>query len=386
MLRNRAYKFRLYPTKDQEILIMKTFGCARFIYNISLAKKKINNKLSCYDLIKEIPSLYEEYPFLKEVDSCSLRCAIFNLDNAYQRYYKRLGEYPKFKKKGYRDSYRTNYITSEYKGKKYENIKIDLNNKIITLPKIKEVSIKGYRKLENINGRIINATITKEGRRYYVSVVVEEQVVLPDKKEEYAVGIDIGVKSLVVTSEGNSYGNPRYNEKYEKRIKKLQKELSRKVKGSNNYKKTKIKLSEVYRKLANARKKMVEEIVNKVTKYNDIIITEKLKVKEMLEKKDKTMKNKNLRKSITNATFGLIIRKIEEKCKMLNKEFIQVDQYYPSSQICNRCGNIDKSMKDLSKREYKCSKCGIEIDRDINASLNIEYEGIIKYYKNKYAN
>ena len=386
MLRNRAYKFRLYPTKDQEILIMKTFGCARFIYNISLAKKKINNKLSCYDLIKEIPSLYEEYPFLKEVDSCSLRCAIFNLDNAYQRYYKRLGEYPKFKKKGYRDSYRTNYITSEYKGKKYENIKIDLNNKIITLPKIKEVSIEGYRKLENINGRIINATITKEGRRYYVSVVVEEQVVLPDKKEEYAVGIDIGVKSLVVTSEGNSYGNPRYNEKYEKRIKKLQKELSRKVKGSNNYKKTKIKLSEVYRKLANARKKMVEEIVNKVTKYNDIIITEKLKVKEMLEKKDKTMKNKNLRKSITNATFGLIIRKIEEKCKMLNKEFIQVDQYYPSSQICNRCGNIDKSMKDLSKREYKCSKCGIEIDRDINASLNIEYEGIIKYYKNKYAN
>lgn len=386
MLRNRAYKFRLYPTKDQEILIMKTFGCARFIYNISLAKKKINNKLSCYDLIKEIPSLYEEYPFLKEVDFCSLRCAIFNLDNAYQRYYKRLGEYPKFKKKGYRDSYRTNYITSEYKGKKYENIKIDLNNKIITLPKIKEVSIKGYRKLENINGRIINATITKEGRRYYVSVVVEEQVVLPDKKEEYAVGIDIGVKSLVVTSEGNSYGNPRYNEKYEKRIKKLQKELSRKVKGSNNYKKTKIKLSEVYRKLANARKKMVEEIVNKVTKYNDIIITEKLKVKEMLEKKDKTMKNKNLRKSITNATFGLIIRKIEEKCKMLNKEFIQVDQYYPSSQICNRCGNIDKSMKDLSKREYKCSKCGIEIDRDINASLNIEYEGIIKYYKNKYAN
>ena len=386
MLRNRAYKFRLYPTKDQEILIMKTFGCARFIYNISLAKKKINNKLSCYDLIKEIPSLYEEYPFLKEVDSCSLRCAIFNLDNAYQRYYKRLGEYPKFKKKGYRDSYRTNYITSEYKGKKYENIKIDLNNKILTLPKIKEVSIEGYRKLENINGRIINATITKEGRRYYVSVVVEEQVVLPDKKEEYAVGIDIGVKSLVVTSEGNSYGNPRYNEKYEKRIKKLQKELSRKVKGSNNYKKTKIKLSEVYRKLANARKKMVEEIVNKVTKYNDIIITEKLKVKEMLEKKDKTMKNKNLRKSITNATFGLIIRKIEEKCKMLNKEFIQVDQYYPSSQICNRCGNIDKSMKDLSKREYKCSKCGIEIDRDINASLNIEYEGIIKYYKNKYAN
>lgn len=351
-----------------------------------LAKKKNNNNLSCYDLTKEIPNLCKEYPFLKEVDSCSLRCAIFNLDNGFQRYYKNLGGYPKFKKKGYRDSYRTNYITSEYKGKKYENIKIDLKNKIITLPKLKEVSIRGYRNLTNIDGRIINATITKEGRKYYVSVIVEENVTLPEKKENYVIGVDIGVKSLVVTSDGESYGNPRYNEKYEKRVKKLQKALSRKVKGSNNYKKTKIKLSELYRKLSNARKKMVEEIVSKLTKYNNIIVTEKLKVKEMLAKKNKSIQNKNLRKSITNATFGLIIRKIEEKCRMLNKVFIQVDTYYPSSQICNRCGSINKKMKDLKKREYKCSKCGIEIDRDINASINIEYEGIIKYYKNKYAN
>lgn len=385
MLRNKAYKFRVYPNKEQVILINKTFGCVRLIYNISLAKKKLNNKLTCYELIKEIPNLYKEYPFLKEVDSCSLRCAIFDLDNGFQRYYKRLSSYPNFKKKGCKESYRTNYITSTYKGKKYENIKLDLKNKTITLPKLKEMKIRGYRKLVSIDGRIINATITKEGRRYYVSVVVEENVILADKKEEYAVGIDIGVKSLIVTSEGESYGNPRYNDKYEKRIKKLQKSLSRKEKGSNNYKKTKVKLSEVYRKLSNARKKIVEEIVSKITKYNDIIVTEKLKVKDMLAKKNKSIQNKILRKSITNATFGLIIRKIEEKCRMLNKIFLQVDTYYPSSQICSRCGNMNKEMKEISKREYNCSKCGIEIDRDINASLNIEYEGIIKYYKNKYA-
>ena len=383
MLRNKAYKFRLYPNKEQQILINKTFGCTRLIYNIMLDKKKRNNSLSCYDLIKEIPSLYKEYPFLKEVDSCSLRCAIFDLDNAYQRYYKKLGKYPKYKKKGCKNSYRTNLITSTYKNKAYENIKVDLKNKTITLPKLKEVNIKGYRNLVRINGRIINATITKEGKKYYVSIVVEESVILPDKKEDYAVGIDIGVKSLVVTSDGEIYGNPRYNEKYEKRIKKLQRDLTRKIKGSNNYQKVKVNLSEIYRKLSNARKKMIEEIVSKVTKYNDIIIAEKLKVKEMLIKKEKREQNKTLRKSIINATFGLIIRKLEEKCKMLNKTFIQVDTYYPSSQICSRCGNRNTRMKDLRKREYKCSKCGVELDRDINASINIEYEGIIKYYKRR---
>lgn len=384
MLRNRAYKFRLYPNKEQEILINKTFGCTRFIYNKMLEQKKENNKLSCYDLAKEIPALSKEYSFLEEVDSCSLRCAIFDLDNAFKRYYKKLSGYPNFKKKGYKDSFRTNFITSTYKGKVYENIKIDLKNKIIKLPKLKEVSIRGYRNLDSIKGRIINATVTKEGTKYYASVVVEENVILSNKQEEYAVGIDIGVKSLVTTSDGFSYGNPKYNEKYEKRIKRLQKDLFLKVKGSNNYKKTKEKISEVYRKMRNARKKIAEEIVSQVTKYNDIIITEKLKVKEMLRKKEK--QSKALRKSITNATFGLILRKLEEKCRMQNKTFIQVDTYYPSSQICSRCGNKNVKMKDLRKREYKCSKCGLVIDRDINASVNIEYEGIIKYFKNKYAN
>lgn len=361
MLRNRAYKFRLYPTKEQSILINKTFGYTRLIYNMCFVKKKNNSELSCYDLIKEIPKFYLEYPFLKEVDSCTLRCAIFNLDNAYKRYYKKLGEYPNFKKKGSKDSYRTNNITSTYKDKKYESIKIDLENKIIVLPKLKEVKIRGYRNLDKIEGRIINATVEK------------------------IVGIDIGVKDLVVTSDGKTYGNPRYNEKYERRIKKLQKDLTRKVKGSKNYIKNKIKIQEVYRKLSNSRRKMTEEIVSKITKYNDIIIAEKLKVKEMLVKKDKISQNKNLRKNITNATFGQIIRKLEEKCKMLNKSFVQVDEYYASSQICSRCNSKNKEMKDIKIRKYKCSKCKLEIDRDINASINIEYEGLIKYFKNKYA-
>ncbi len=322
-----AYQFRLYPNEEQEVLINKTFGCTRLIYNIMLAKKKENNKLSRFDLNKEIPELYYKYAFLKEVDSCALRSAIADLCNGIDKYYKKQGGYAKFKKKGCKESYRTNNIRSTYKNNSYESIKIDLNKRIIVLPKLKEIKIRGYRNLEKLNGRIINATIRKDGRKYYVSVVVEEEKKMLEYLERNSIGIDIGIKSLVVTSEGISYGNPKYQDKYDKKIKGLQKSLARKVKGSNNYKKTKEKLAEVYRKLRNARKKIVEDIVSKVTKYNDIIITEKLKVKEMLEKKDNLKQNKRLRKSITNATFGLILRKLKEKCHMLNKTFMQVDTY-----------------------------------------------------------
>jgi len=372
----------MYPNKEQEILIHKTFGCARLIYNLSLDKKKNNSKLSCYDLAKEIPSMYEDYPFLKEVDSCALRCAIFDLQNGCDKYYKKQGGYPVFKKKGCKESYRTNNIRNTYKNKSYESIKIDLNKKVIILPKLKEVRIRGYRNLEKINGKVLNATIKQIGNKYYVSVCVEEEITLPEKKENSYVGIDVGVKELVVTSDNETYSNPNYISKYGKKIKGLQKGLSRKEKGSKNYQKNIRKLQEVYRKLKNARKKYVEEIVARITKANDIIVTEKLKVKKMLEKENKNPKT--LRKKITNATFGQILRKLEEKCRLLNKTFIQVDTYYPSSEICSRCGSIDKEMKDLSKRKYKCKCCGLEIDRDLNASINIGFEGICNYYKKKY--
>ena len=375
----KAYKFRIYPNIEQKILINKTIGCTRFIYNYMLDKKLKNNKLSRFDLTSLILSVCEEYQYLKEIDSMSLRCAIKELSEGFNKYYSGKGGNPNFKKKGIKNSYRTNLITSTYKGKRYENIKLDLQKRIVTLPKLKEVKIRGYRHLTSISGRIINVTIEKEANKYYISVCVNEEYELPKKKEQTVVGIDIGVKSLVVTSDGETFGNPKYNQKYEKKIKRLQRSLSRKIKGSSNYKKTKLLLSEVYRKLKNARKKLTEEIISKITKNNDIISCEKLKVKEMIKK------NKQLRKNIINSTFGLIITKLKDKCKYLNKEFIQVDTYYPSSQICSSCNNINKEMKDLNKREYRCHKCGIEIERDLNASINIMYEGLIGYYKKQYS-
>ena len=375
---HRAYEFRLYPNKEQEMLIHKTFGCTRFVYNYCLDLKRNNKYLTKFDLMKEMPRLKKEYPFLKEVDSMSLQNTITDLMVGFDKHIKGQGGYPKFKKKGVKESFRTNYITSSYKNSIYENIKVDLKRRVIELPKLKEVKIRGYRNLEELTGRILNATVKEVGTRFYVSLCIEKELELPEKNNNQAVGIDIGVKNLVVTSDNEYYDNPKYLDKYERKIKRLQLELSRKVKRSKNYIKNKKKLEEVYRKLKNARKKTIEEIVKQVTMYHDIIITENLQVKKMLEKKNC---HKTLRKEITNATFSEIIRILKYKSLWLNKIFIQVSPYYPSSQICSRCGNRNEEMKDIRVRELKCSKCGLEIERDYNASLNILKEGL-KYINN----
>ena len=374
----RAYKFRLYPTKEQVVYIRKTFGCTRFVYNYCLDLKRKNKYLTKFDLMKELPILKREYPFLKEVDSSSLQNAATDLMVGFSKQENNQGGYPKFKKKGEKESFRTNFITSSYKGRVYENIKVDLTRRVIELPKLKEIKIRGYRTLDKLPGRILNATVKEVGTKFYVSFCIEEELELPEKVTNKAVGIDIGVKNLVVTSNKEYYGNPKYLDKYERKIKRLQLELSRKVKGSKNYIKCKKKIEEVYRKLKNARKKIVEKIVQQVTMYHDIIIAENLQVKKMLVHKNN---HKKLRKEITNATFSEIIRILKYKSLWLNKIFIQISPYYASSQICSRCGKKNEEMKDIRVRELKCSKCGLEIDRDYNASINILNEGL-KCYNN----
>ena len=242
----KAYQFRLYPTKEQEVFIRKTFGCTRFVYNYCLDLKRNNKHLTKFDLMKKLPRLKKEYPFLKEVDSCSLQNAITDLMVGFSKQENNQGGYPKFKKKGEKESFRTNFITSSYKGRVYENIKVDLKRRVIELPKFKEVKIRGYRSLEELPGRILNATVKEVGTRFYVSFCIEEELELPERVNNQAIGIDIGVKNLVVTSNGDYYGNPRYLDKYERKIKRLQFELSRKVKGSKNYIKCKKKIEEVY--------------------------------------------------------------------------------------------------------------------------------------------
>ncbi len=374
----KAYKFRLYPNKEQQELINKTLGCTRFVYNTMLYEKEKlykENKItkSKKECIKELPFLKQTYPWLMEVDVMALRTTIFDLETAFKNFY-RTKHYPKYKDKYSKNSYRTNYIKNNYKNKIYENIKLDLINKRITLPKLKDIKIRGYRKTKEIKGRIINATISKEINRYYVSVLYEEDLEEKNIIPKTIVGIDLGVKDLVITSFGEKYENKKYINKYEKKIKNLQKWLSKKEKGSKNYYKVKNKIKETYKKLKNARNYTIHKITKEIVNTNDLIITENLQTKKLIEKK-------KMSKYIADASLSEIIRQLEYKSKWQNKHFYQINTYYSSSQICSHCNAKNKEMKDLSKRKWTCSKCNNENDRDINAAINIMWEGLINNTK-----
>ena len=381
LLVNKAYKFRLYPNQNQKELINKTFGCTRLVYNYYLDKKikeyeTNKNNLSCYECIKDLKNLYNDYPFLKEVDSMSLRCALFNLDNAYQKFFKEKIGYPKFKSKFNKNSFRTNMITSEYRGRTYYNIKLDLINKTITLPKLKDMKIRGYRKLNKINGRIINATVSRElDNTYYVSVVVEEDIINPKFIPSTIIGLDLGIKDSVITLNYQKYRNEKVIEKYEKRIKQKQKRLAKKERCSHNYYKLKCEISRIYKKIKNARKYLIHHITKDITDNNDIVVCETLKVKNMV-------KNHHLAKAITDASFSEIIRQLEYKTKWKGKKLYKINTFYPSSQICSHCGYKNPILKNLSIREYTCPNCNYELERDINASINIMFEGL-KLYMNE---
>ena len=370
----KGYVFRMYPNEKQKELINQTIGCSRFIYNYFLDdkikeyKKKGKSK-SAYDQIKLIPLLSKDKEWLKEVDSCALRTSLFNLEDAFKRFYKGSG-YPRFKSKGVHESYKTNNINSSYKGNHYETIKLDLTNKTITLPKLKEIKIRGYRNKKVIIGDIKSAVIKKEAGRYYVSVLIEEELIKPTIIPTSIIGIDLGIKDLIVTS---------HNEKIENKIKLntkrligLQRGLSRCKSGSKNRYKMKLKIQRLYQKIRNARKHMIHNITNKLIKENDIIVTENLDVKSM-------QKNHYIAKGLNENPISEIIRVLKYKAAWNNKRIIQIDRYYPSSQICNICNYQNKKVKDLSIRKWECPICHTNHDRDYNAAVNIMFKGLEKY-------
>ena len=372
----KGYVFRMYPNEKQEQLINKTIGCARFVYNYFLDDKikeykEIGKSKSAYDQAKLIPSLSKEKEWLKEVDSQSLRNSLLDLERAFKNFYNGSG-YPKFKAKGVHERYKTNNIKSSYKGNHYNSIKLDLKNKTITLPKLKEVKIRGYRNKEVIPGDIKSAVIKKEAGRYYVSVLIEELLIRQPFIPRSIIGIDLGIKDLIVTS---------YNEKIEntiklnnKRLIGLQRGLARCKGGSKNRYKMKLKIQRMYQKIKNARKHMIHDITNKLIKENDIIVTENLDVKSM-------QKNHYIAKGLNENPISEIIRMLKYKANWNNKKLIQINRYYPSSQICNICNYQNKEIKDLSIRKWECPVCHTNHDRDFNASVNIMFEGLKKYMK-----
>ena len=372
----KAYKLRIYPTDFQRELLEKTFGCTRYIYNNFLAERKnkyeeSKTRISVYEQLKELTDLKKEKEWLREIDSCALQACVYNLDDAFQKFFKGNG-YPRFRVKGVHESFRTNNTLNSYKNKKYESIRIDFKKRIITLPKLKEVKFRGYRKDKKMVGKIKSATISEYASKYFVSILVEMPFVKYSLKPTTIVGLDLGIKDFIVTSNGEKLKNEvKINEK---RLKGLQKWLSRCKTGSKNRYKVKLKIQRLYLKIRNARKHMIYKLANKIIKENDIIAIENLDVKSMYQVH-------KIAKHLKNIPISEFIRVLKYKSKWLGKKVIEINKYYPSSQSCNRCGFKNEEVKDLSVRKWTCPRCGLIHDRDINASINIMFEGLKIYMK-----
>ena len=373
----KAYKLRIYPTNLQRELIEKTFGCTRYIYNNFLAERKNKYeeskiKINVYEQLKELTDLKREKEWLREIDSCALQACVYNLDDAFQKFFKGNG-YPKFRAKGVHESFRTNNTPNTYKDKKYESIRIDFNKRIITLPKLKEVKFRGYRTTKEIVGKIKSATISKDANKYFVSVLVEVPFVKYSLNPTSIVGLDLGIKDFIVTSNGEKLKNEvKINEK---RLKGLQKWLSRCKPGSKNRYKVKLKIQRLYLKIRNARKHMIYKLANNILKENDIVAVESLDVKSMYQVH-------KIAKHLNQVPISEFIRVLKYKSNWLGKKVIEINKYYPSSQCCNRCDYKNEEVKDLSVRKWTCPRCGLIHDRDINASINIMFEGLKIYMKN----
>lgn len=361
----KAYKYRIYPNKQQQELIQKTFGCVRFVYNQCLEHKKKmyeeeNISLSAYDLMKwKNHHLKSQYKWLSEVDKWSLENAIINLDMAYKKFFKEHAGYPKFKSKhNHKQSYKTNYIN--------KNIKVLFEENKIQLPKLKKIKAKLSRKFE---GTIKSATIIQEpSGKYYVSVLVNTEHI-PIESTGSCVGIDLGIKDLVITSDGEKFVNPKLIKKYQDKLTKEQRRLAHKKKGSKNYEKQRIKVAKVHEKIRNTRIDNLHKISHKLINENQVIVSENLSVSNMV-------KNHSLARSISDCGWYELTRQLEYKSSWNNRDYIKIDRFFASSQMCSNCGFINPNVKNLSIREWVCPECAIIHDRDVNAAINILNEGL----------
>lgn len=354
----KAYKYRLKPNKVQEIQINKTFGCCRFIYNYMLSKKieTYKNDKTSISYVKTAKMLtemkrQEGFEFLKEVSAAPLQQSLRNLDSAYTNFFKKSMRFPKFKSKGKnRNSY-----------KEILNVDIDFNKFKVRLPKLGWVKISKNRMF---NGKLKSVTVSKsKSDKYYVSCLVEEEITktLPDTTK--TVGIDLGIKDFAITSDGVLYPNPKYLKESEVRLKYLQRKFSRQVKGSKRRERTRVLIAKIYESIANQRINNYHHISNEILRENQAIKIEDLNVSGM-------MKNHKLSGAIADAGWSTFINILTYKANWYGRTVERIPRFYPSSKTCSGCGYVNKELK-LRHRTYACPVCGLVIDRDVNAAINI---------------
>ena len=363
MVITRAYKIRLYPNKNQKTFFNKTFGCCRVIYNEMLWNLQESYKngivLNKCELFKKIKI---KYNWMKNADSQGLCNTYQDLNSAYNNFFSKRAKFPKFKKKKDKNSYRNGMMQKTIE-------KLIPNKNHIRIPKAGLIEFREDYDFSKLNiKKIHNITIEKNKiNKYYVSICCDIEIPEYEHTGE-VIGIDLGIKDLVINSNGNKFSNPKYQAKAEKKIKRLNRLYSKVQKGSKNQEKVRLKLAIAYEKLGNKRKDNLHKLTTKLIKENDIICIENLNVKGM-------SKNHHLAKAIQDCTFGTLVSMLKYKAAWHNRQIIEIGRFYPSSKTCNCCGHRMNYM-GLEIRKWTCPNCGTKHDRDINAAINIKNEGL----------
>jgi len=355
---HRGFRFRFYPNKEQEILLRKSLGCVRFVWNYFLDKRQTlwrqeNKGMTYYDMAKELTLLKkeEDYSWLKEVSITALRYGLYGLDETYKNFFKKKCGYPNFKKKSGRNS--LNLDTSAFRFK---------DGKLFIAKSKQSLKVVWYRQLpQDFEVKHIQISLEPSGK-WYVSFNLEDPSIQPLSPTDNMVGIDLGITTFATTSNGLKIKSPELKSQYQK-LKKLQRKLSKKQKGSNNRNIARLKVARQYERITNIRKNFHHQVSRKLINENQVIVLEDLKVKNMV-------KNRKLSRAISEQGWYQFRSFLEYKSKWYGRELIVINQWYPSSKTCSSCGSIQSKML-LNIREWVCPDCGTHHDRDINAAKNI---------------